>query len=660
MAACALPLELHASLNSYNHGDPSDYEQLVLELINRARANPGEEAARYGIDLNQGLSPGTIQNTPKQPLAFHQSLISAARAHSQWMLDTDTFSHTGSGGSSAGDRMAAAGYAFTGTWAWGENISYGGGAAAVDMATQAYERHRSLFLSSSHRENICDGKFEEIGLGLLSGAFVTSNVGMLTEKFAASGSTPSPHALGVVYYDFDDDGFYSVGEGIRGVRIDVPGSSYYASTSTSGGYALPVVGLTGAGSVAFGGSGTNLAVPVNFESTLNKKVDLKLSYSPPVITGASTPTAGRSNTYTLPFVPWATGINVKVGTRTAAPPDNAEDLERVAPSTTGTYSPLSSTIKYSGTKAYHLASATGLSDQTLTYSSAFFVKANASISFWSRLRYASTTQVARVQISTDGGINWVQIFQLAGSGGDTESNFVARSISLSSYEGREVRLRFSYVHTGGTYFNQTTDLAGWFVDQVNLSNLDTLTETVSSHANGGTFSFIPNMGQNYVLTAIPRHHERSWPQGIPKEVSGSAPSGFLLWADNAEDAAGLTRGAIGDHPFGDINQDGVPNFIAYALAFNALTDSSHLLPRLTTDAVAVHFEYWRDTAKTDAVVAPLVSTNLATWATPDAAEIAPALTDNHLRFEGTIEHRRLSISRGIMPKVFIRLSASRQ
>ena len=350
IVACVLPLASRASSNLYEHGDPSDYEQLILELINRARANPGAEAARYGIDLNQGLSAGTIQNTPKQPLAFHPRLISAARSHSQWMLDTDTFLHTGSGGSSAGDRMTAAGYAFTGTSTWGENISYGGGSTAVDLAAQAYERHQSLFLSSGHRVNICNGQFEEIGLGLLSGVFGTSNVGMLTEKFAASASTPSPHALGVVYYDFDEDGFYDVGEGIRGIRVDVPGSSYYANTSTSGGYAVPVPGGTGAGTVSFGdGTGANLTVPVSFEGASNKKADLRLTYPLPVIAGTSTPTAGRANSYTLPFVPWATGVDVKLGTRSLASADSADDLSRVTPSTTGTYSPLASTLKYSGT-----------------------------------------------------------------------------------------------------------------------------------------------------------------------------------------------------------------------------------------------------------------------------------------------------------------------
>src|SRR6188474_103953 len=59
----------------------SYYEQLLVELINRARSDPAAEAARYGIDLNLGLPPGTITTAPKQPLAPHQALVNAAGAH---------------------------------------------------------------------------------------------------------------------------------------------------------------------------------------------------------------------------------------------------------------------------------------------------------------------------------------------------------------------------------------------------------------------------------------------------------------------------------------------------------------------------------------------------------------------------------------------------
>jgi hypothetical protein len=105
---------------------PTAYDQYLLELINRGRANPTAEANRYGISLNQGLPSGTISTAPKQPLAFSSALIASARGHSQWMIATNTFSHTGQGGSDPAQRMTAAGYTFVAPWTWAENIGWRG------------------------------------------------------------------------------------------------------------------------------------------------------------------------------------------------------------------------------------------------------------------------------------------------------------------------------------------------------------------------------------------------------------------------------------------------------------------------------------------------------------------------------------------------------
>ena len=86
----------------------SAHEQLILELINRARLDPAAEAARLGIGLNEGLSAGTISKAAKQPLAANPLLVDAARDHSQWMLNRDKFQHEGAGGSSPTERIVDA------------------------------------------------------------------------------------------------------------------------------------------------------------------------------------------------------------------------------------------------------------------------------------------------------------------------------------------------------------------------------------------------------------------------------------------------------------------------------------------------------------------------------------------------------------------------
>ena len=254
-------------------------EQLLLELINRARMDPAGEALRQGINLNQGLSPGTISAAPKQVLAFNPFLNSAADAHSQWMLDTDNFAHTGAGGSSPGTRMDAAGYDFTGTWGWAENIAWSGTTGTLDGDAAVAGHHRNLFLSPGHRLNLLNGTFREAGLGSLTGAFTsggqTYNSLMTTENFAVSGSTL--FVTGVSYTDTDNNAFYSVGEGRAGLAVTlVQGGGAIASTATgtAGGFALGVA-ATGNVEVRFSGGGLTavIGVAVTLDAS-NIKVDL--------------------------------------------------------------------------------------------------------------------------------------------------------------------------------------------------------------------------------------------------------------------------------------------------------------------------------------------------------------------------------------------------
>jgi hypothetical protein len=44
----------------------ADAEQYLLELINEARLDPLAKAASLGIDLNQGLAPGTLTGRPSR------------------------------------------------------------------------------------------------------------------------------------------------------------------------------------------------------------------------------------------------------------------------------------------------------------------------------------------------------------------------------------------------------------------------------------------------------------------------------------------------------------------------------------------------------------------------------------------------------------------
>ncbi|MCA9218503.1 MAG: hypothetical protein KDB27_35785, partial [Planctomycetales bacterium] len=220
----------------------TDYEQLMVELINRARANPSAEAALHGTTLNQGLPAGTITTAAKAPLAPEQILSNTAGQYSDRMLLDDFFSHTDPDGKLPWDRTEDNGYP---TWAGvGENIAWG--TFFGDLEATVHARHRSLFLSAGHRENMLDPDWNELGVGITFGetpyqSVSASNfdISIVTENFG--GRSNLHYLTGVAYDDTDNDNFYSVGEGLGSVQITATnsvGQTFSTTTSASGGYSL--------------------------------------------------------------------------------------------------------------------------------------------------------------------------------------------------------------------------------------------------------------------------------------------------------------------------------------------------------------------------------------------------------------------------------------
>lgn len=137
------------------------FERQMLTLINQERAKAGLDPLKLNILLND-----------------------SSEDHSQWMIDTDNFSHTGKGGSSAGDRMESADYPFEGSWSWGENLALQSERGAAGIADDVVQLHQSLMDSPGHRANILNGGFTEIGIGIERGEYEGFDAVVVTQNFA--------------------------------------------------------------------------------------------------------------------------------------------------------------------------------------------------------------------------------------------------------------------------------------------------------------------------------------------------------------------------------------------------------------------------------------------------------------------------------------------
>lgn len=295
----------------YNSGNPTPDQQLVLEYVNRARANPIAEGQRLRFDIHEGLENdpangcyGPEYVSPRPPLAMNPILLSVAQGHVQDMYNQNYFSHTDPNGTTAFQRMTNAGYNFLSA---GEDMAAGTGMSATDL--QDYMMEDFGTPCRPHRMNLLDifpnqpATYQEIGVGYYEGS---SGQAFITEDFGTS--TQGPFLVGVVYNNAGGSNFYQEGEGIGGVTITPSSGSYYTISSSSGGYAIPI-GTSGTITVTASGPGfgqitktvtlTGANVKVDFTTQSDGETTSTFTSSTPIFTQTTSSRTTQSTTSTF-------------------------------------------------------------------------------------------------------------------------------------------------------------------------------------------------------------------------------------------------------------------------------------------------------------------------------------------------------------------------
>jgi len=266
--------------------EPTAEETLLLEYANRMRADPKADAERV-VPKDGAKIPRASEHIdfklfkeemsvikPAMPLVFNLAMLDASRIHADYMARNkyqghdETAGKPGYIGDQCWDRFKWTGY---GPYrVAGENAYY----ESVDM----WQTHSAFVIDwdlnpndsggmqkgRMHRVCITDPEARETGMGVLK----LEQYYSVVQNFGLRANTR--FVGGVIYVDFDWDKFYSVGEGVGGVKASVAegGTAY---SWPSGAFTLPVNGYSALTvNIEFRGLKFTKAVPASGD---NAKVD---------------------------------------------------------------------------------------------------------------------------------------------------------------------------------------------------------------------------------------------------------------------------------------------------------------------------------------------------------------------------------------------------
>jgi hypothetical protein len=555
--ACLLgPLSAQAQLHSI--GDPSDAEVHYVELINRARENPAAEGTRistttdpdilgsiafFGVDLVL-FNAQMAAYAPSQPLAFHTKLDEISGLHTLDMVTNEFVGHTSSAFPPAPFQpFDTFGLRLTRFPAFNALLMGAGENIVTELRTET--GHANFIFDyclgcpggmanpPGHRNAILDDPpdFNIVGIGVLiapnletgvPNQFVTQNFGLIADS----------HIAGIAILDIDGDGFYDEGEGLGGVDVTATGTTLFAETTASGAYAIPVPNGTYDVTFMAPDMVDDVTLGVTIAGGENTKHDLIIPYVAPTVSGSLTPTVGLPSLYTLSTVPGTTNYQLHIRqVTTASIIEGAEPGEQnVLTTSEGGYNMIQGLEVWNGTLAFHLAMVDGQSTEIIELDQDFGVTASSSVDFQDQLRCsASTTQFAFVQISTDDGSSWNDVWFRGGVGCPGENSWGPQSASLAAYAGETARIRFIF-DTFGTGFPQPDINGGWLVDDILVSNVELSTsEQFVDLGTGTSHNFTPSVAGEWRLTARPQNLARFLPWGPDLVVTASAggPSGVI-------------------------------------------------------------------------------------------------------------------------------------
>jgi hypothetical protein len=681
----------------YAFGNPTAEEQLYIEYMNRARANPTAEGIRLAAATDKNITDAYFSRSVvlsvmqaefaaipvRPPLAPNAKLMSEARSHALWMLVNGKQSHYEGAGNALGPgpRFTAEGYSWgacgENVFAYsqspwhahaGLNVDWGSDSGGTTSGMQSARAHRKTLHNADPATAIKD-VYREIGIGTQNAwnTTVTPAVGrhVISQDFGTQLNSDTFFSTGVAYYDLNDNDFYDIGEGIPGLNVAVTGSSEYCVTAAGGGWVVPVPNAATSRNVTFTGSNLSEKGTLVHAASSNAKYDLKLDYTGPTITSATT--AYNNSPYMVTFlpVPGASTYKWRRWTSAAAPTEACDSTAGVTTAINSGIAVQSTTVKAaSSTGSFRLAITSGTKgDQTLQLNRLFRGSASASMSFQNCLRLGTAYEQYKVQVKEEGSALWRDVDSQSGSTGTSGASFSARPVSLASMVNKNFRIRFIAVNQeASSYPAPFTDIYGWFIDTIQFTNVQQLTEVSSTDLSAANGAFTPSSQATYLQGVSPVISGTEFPASVQTLTVGPAATSltFAIWSLTKEILGLVPLGILQNNPLGDYDNDGRPNLLEYAFGTSptSANDNPALLPAATVVGGNLQIEYKVDTSLAGLTTLPQAGSDAAGWFTPGQQGAPTGFVDQLISTTGSIQSRRAVLPITAGSKGFLRIKVT--
>jgi hypothetical protein len=265
----------------------------------------------------------------------------------------------------------------------------------------------------------------------------------------------------------------------------------------------------------------------------------------PAVSGPDRPTVGAENLYKLTPQPGADGHEwLQAAARPLSYAEGAETgLDGLIVQVTDPAQLITQAAHHAGAASFHLTHGQPVA-QYLELDKNLLAGASAELRFFSRLGFATDTEIASAQISADGGHSWFTVYEQAGAEGTRETAFAQRRIDLSAYAGRILRIRFAYAirpKTDSYTYYSDGEAEGWNIDDIVPADFLALENAlVQAAPASGELAFAPNAQGDYALAArglVQGHYPSEW--GASKIVSAATGAGETFSLSLAKRGAGL-------------------------------------------------------------------------------------------------------------------------